>query len=55
VALNPNHTFRLDFGFRGFYGLVKMDGDHTGNDTYNVIISATRKTYGAYLGLTLLF
>ena len=54
-ALNPNHTFRLDLGYRGFYGLVDMNGTNNGNGTYNVIVKATRKTNGAYIGLTFLF
>ncbi|MGZ4033998.1 MAG: porin family protein [Bacteroidia bacterium] len=55
VALNPEHTFRLDLGFRGFYGLVNMNSTASGKDTYNVIVEASRKTYGGYIGLTLLF
>jgi hypothetical protein len=54
-ALNANHTSRLDLGYRGFYGLVDMNGTNTGTDTYNVIVKASRKTYGAYIGFTFLF
>jgi len=34
---------------------VNIDGTTTGNDTYNVLIHATRKSYGGYAGLTFLF
>lgn len=54
-ALNSAHTTRLDFGYRGFYGLVDMDGNTTGEDTYNVLVKTARKTNAIYLGFTLLF
>jgi len=54
-ALNKSHTFRLDLGFRGFYGLVNMDTSTNNQGTYNVIVSASRKTYGGYAGLTWMF
>jgi hypothetical protein len=54
-ALNANHNIRLDLGYRGFYGFVKMDASKTGSDTYNVVVSATRKTNAAYARLTFLF
>jgi hypothetical protein len=54
-ALNDAHNIRLDLGYRGFYGFVKMDADKTGSDTYNVVVSANRKTNSAYLRLTFLF
>lgn len=54
-ALNKSHTFRLDLGFRGFYGLVNMDTSTNDQGTYNVIVSASRKTYGGYAGLTWMF
>ena len=54
-ALNKNHTFRLDLGFRGFYGLVNMDTPTNNQGTYNVIVSASRKTYGGYAGLAWMF
>jgi hypothetical protein len=54
-ALDESHNVRLDLGYRGFYGFVKMDADKTGNDTYNVIVSANRKTNAAYIRLTFLF
>lgn len=55
--LNKTRSFRLDLGFRGFYGLVDMSEKTTGNDpnTYNVVVKASRKAYGGYLGLTFLF
>jgi hypothetical protein len=54
-ALNKDHTCRLDLGYRGFYGLVDMNGGSTGNNTYNVVVKASRKTNGAYIGFTFLF
>lgn len=54
IMLNPSHRFRLDLGYRGFYGLVKID-DKSSGDTYNVIVHASRKTNAAYAGLSFLF
>lgn len=54
-ALNPSHTFRLDVGYRGFFGLVNMDATTNEQGTYNVIVSASRKTYGAYAGIAWMF
>jgi hypothetical protein len=54
-ALNQSHTFRLDVGYRGFYGLVNMDATTSQSGTYNVIVSTSRKTYGGYLGLAWMF
>jgi hypothetical protein len=54
-AINDAHNIRLDLGYRGFYGFVKMDGDKSGSNTYNVVVSANRKTNGAYVRLTFLF
>ena len=54
-ALNPSHTFRLDVGYRGFYGLVNMDTEITQQGNYNVIVNASRKTYGGYVGLAWMF
>lgn len=56
-ALNDDHTFRLDVGFRGFYGLVNMDAKQTsGNpDTYNVVLKAARKYYAGYIGIAFVF
>jgi opacity protein-like surface antigen len=53
-ALNQGHSIRLDLGYRGFYSFVNMDAS-TNKDTYNVIVNASRKTNGAYAGLTFLF
>jgi opacity protein-like surface antigen len=55
IAINRNHTFRLDLGYRGFYGLVNINATSTENNTYNVIAKASRKTNAMYAGLTLLF
>jgi hypothetical protein len=51
-ALNKQHTFRFDLGFRGMYGLVNMNSTVTGPNTYNVLVDASRKSYGGYAGLT---
>lgn len=53
--MNEEHTIRFDFGYRGYYGLVKMDAQTIGDNAYNIIVSAARKTNSAYVGLTLLF
>jgi hypothetical protein len=55
--LNRSHNVRLDLGFRGFYGFVDMSAGQSGNnpDTYNILVKASRKTYGGYLGLTFCF
>jgi hypothetical protein len=55
--LNDAHTLRLDLGFRGYIGFIDMKADQTSNnpDTYNVLVSASRKTYAGYLGLTFCF
>ena len=55
--LNAKRSVRLDLGFRGFYGLVDMRDTSTDNDpnTYNVIVKASRKTYGGYIGFAFLF
>lgn len=54
-SLTEAHNVRIDLGYRGFYGFVKMDADQTGTDTYNVVVSANRKTNAAYVRLTFLF
>jgi opacity protein-like surface antigen len=54
-ALNSNHTVRLDIGYRGFYGLVKIDANKASDNTYNVIANVSRKTNAAYAGITFLF
>jgi hypothetical protein len=51
-ALNKQHTFRFDLGFRGMYGLVNINSTVTGANTYNVLVDASRKSYGGYAGLT---
>lgn len=54
-ALNPRHTFRLDLGFRGMYGLANLSGDQTSPDAYTVTFSGARKAYGGYAGFTILW
>ncbi len=59
LALNNKHTFRLDLGYRGFYGLVDMSSttqNSTGTtNSYNAVLKTSRNTNGAYVGLTFLF
>jgi hypothetical protein len=57
ISLNRMHTFRLDFGYRGFYGLADVSTNQSSNkpDTYNVIVRGSRMTQAAYVGLTLCF
>ena len=55
IALTKFHELRLDFGYRGFYGLVDMDSKQVSNNTYSIIVSARRQTNAAYVGLTLCF
>lgn len=49
-----NHNVRLDLGYRGFFGFVKMN-DTAGEGSYNVVVNASRQSHGAYIGLTFLF
>lgn len=55
IALSREINIRLDLGFRGIYGFVDMRGKETGPNTYNVIVKGSRKSYGGYVGITLLF
>jgi hypothetical protein len=55
AALNKERTFRLDLGFRGFYGLVDISSNKRDANTYNVLIKAARQTYSGYLGLAVTF
>jgi hypothetical protein len=54
-VLDEGRNVRLDLGYRGFYGFVNMDADKSGEGTYNVVVSANRKTNAAYVRLTFLF
>lgn len=49
-----NHNVRLDLGYRGFFGFVKMNDD-AGEGSYNVVVNASRQSHGAYVGITFLF
>jgi len=53
-AINPQQTSRLDIGYRGFYGIVDMNGS-ADSGSYNVIVSSARKSQGGYIGFTFLF
>lgn len=57
IALNKIRTVRLDFGYRGFYGLIDSNANQSSKnpDTYNVLIRASRQTQGAYAGFTFCF
>jgi hypothetical protein len=55
IALNRERNIRLDFGFRGVYGLVDMSSTPTGNNSYNILVKGSRKSYGGYAGITFLF
>ena len=55
IALNPQRNVRLDLGFRGVYGLVNMSGTSTSDNSYNILVKGSRKSYGGYLGITFLF
>lgn len=55
IALNEKQTVRVDFGFRGMYGLVDINGTPTADNTYNVLVKGSRKVYGGYAGITFLF
>ncbi len=57
-SLNDAHTIRLDLGFRGYYGFVDMSAKQSSSgstDTYNVLLSASRKSYAGYIGVAFLF
>lgn len=51
-ALNRQHTIRFDLGFRGMYGLVDINSTTTGPNTYNVLVNASRRSYGGFAGFT---
>ena len=53
IALNHQHTFRIDLGFRGMYGLVDISSDEVAPNTYNVLVHASRSAYGGYIGIAL--
>jgi hypothetical protein len=57
IGLNKEHTMRLDVGFRGYYGFVDISAGQTSNnpDSYNVLLTAARKSYAGYLGLAWMF
>ena len=55
IALNSARSLHLNLGFRGVYGLVNIDGTPKDDNTYNVLIHASRKSYAGYLGLTFSF
>lgn len=53
--VDESKTIRLDIGYRGFYGFVDMNTSDNGNGTYNVMVTGTRKTHGAYAGIAIAF
>ena len=56
-ALNSTRTIRMDIGFRGVYGFVKINNPRPGtdNNTYYVLKDATVRTNAGYIGLSFLF
>lgn len=54
-AVNNSHTVRLDFGYRGFYGMVDINASKTADNTYNLVAKASRKTNVIYAGVAFLF
>jgi hypothetical protein len=54
LALNNSHTVRFDGGYRGFFGVFNVGTDGT-SDNRHLMLNSSRKTYGFYLGLTMLF
>jgi len=58
-ALNRPHTFKLDLGYRGFYGLVDVGAKQTYSSSnsaaYNIFVKGSRQANGAYLGLRFAF
>jgi len=54
-TLTENRNLRVDAGYRGFYGFLKMDAEETDSDELNVVVSANRKTNAAYVRLTFVF
>jgi opacity protein-like surface antigen len=56
-ALNPPRTVRLNFGFRGVYGLLDIrDNSATvATNEYVVLDRTNTQTYAGYLGLSFMF
>jgi hypothetical protein len=55
IALDRARCFRIDLGYRGFYGLVNGSTTQTGPNTYNVFVQGSRRTNAGYVGLTWAF
>lgn len=56
-ALNNPRTVRLNFGFRGVYGLIDIrdKGQTVTTDQYVVLDRTNTQTYAGYLGLSFMF
>jgi hypothetical protein len=55
IALDKARCYRIDLGYRGFYGIVDGRADQTSPNTYNVLVKGSRKTNAAYLGFAWTF
>jgi hypothetical protein len=55
IAVDRARCFRIDLGYRGFYGLVDGSANQTSANTYNVFVKGSRKTNAAYVGLAWAF
>jgi hypothetical protein len=55
IALDKARCYRIDLGYRGFYGIVDGRADQTAPNTYNVLVKGSRKTNAAYLGFAWTF
>jgi opacity protein-like surface antigen len=56
-ALDKLHNWRLDVGYRGYYGLfdVSTKQVNTSPDMYNIVVRSARKINAAYIGITACF
>ncbi|MFL5754440.1 MAG: porin family protein [Bacteroidia bacterium] len=54
-ALNRSHNIRLDFGYRGMYGLFDLGATKASSDTYIITAKGSRRSHAGYAGLTFCF
>lgn len=57
IALNKPRSVRVNFGFRGVYGLIDISENSKtkANDTYLIIDRTNIETYSGYVGLSFMF
>jgi hypothetical protein len=55
IAVDKERRFRIDLGYRGFYGLVDAQANQVAPDTYNIFVKGSRRTNAAYVGLAWAF